>query len=264
VVSLFTPDEGFITLAESKIAEKSAELSDYWKSKYEKDHAKNWNLFYKSNQANFFKDRHYLTHEFDLAFSSPTVFIEVGCGVGNALIPLVESNPMISLGIGLDISSVAIDLLNERAEELNISDRCKGIVHDMAETPENLPLEIIGTSDYVSLIFSLSACHPSMYPKIVKNVADMLKIGGKLLFRDYAKYDLAQLRFAEKGSKIGDNFYVRGDGTKAKFFTTEEIENLLSPYFDLVKIEVQAKNMINRKTEVERKRLWLQGVWVKK
>ncbi len=52
----------------------------------------------------------------------------------------------------------------------------------------------------------------------------MLKPDGKLLFRDYAVGDMAQLRFEEEepnkeANKLEDNFYVRGDGTRAYYFS---------------------------------------------
>jgi hypothetical protein len=53
-------------------------------------------------------------------------------------------------------------------------------------------------------------------------VLQVLKPEGLVFFRDYAAGDEAQQRFAEQDSskkKLGENFYVRQDGTLAYFFT---------------------------------------------
>ena len=80
----------------------------------------------------------------------------------------------------------------------------------------NQELLIEKKADFVSLIFVVSAISPEKHVNVVNNLSSVTKSGGIICFRDYGRYDMAQLRF-KGGNKIHDNFYVRRDGTRFEF-----------------------------------------------
>ncbi|KAK6588646.1 conserved methylase [Cryptosporidium xiaoi] len=120
-------------------------------------------------------------------------------------------------------------------------------------------------ANYGLLIFVLSAIHPKYHQDVVNRCSKVLKPGAILLFRDYGRYDLAQLRFAKSSkSKIADNFYVRNDGTFAYYFTTDEIKTLFeNAGFKVISNNYCLREVTNRKTNVSMKRVWIQSKFSK-
>lgn len=47
-----------------KLKKDTKLVSDFQRNKLEVEAKRNWDLFYKRNQTNFFKDRHWITREF--------------------------------------------------------------------------------------------------------------------------------------------------------------------------------------------------------
>lgn len=90
-------------------------ISEFKRNKLELEARKNWDLFYKRNETRFFRDRHWTTREFEqLAGLSDTssTLLEVGCGVGNFLFPLLEENPKLSM-YACDFSTRAVQMVKE-------------------------------------------------------------------------------------------------------------------------------------------------------
>ncbi|XP_075162544.1 methyltransferase-like protein isoform X2 [Haematobia irritans] len=235
-------------------------MADEDKIKFKSDADKFWDSFYGVHQNRFFKDRHWLFTEFaELAPNkeiqeSRNIF-ELGCGVGNTILPILKYSKEPNLKVfGCDFSAKAIDIFQGHPEF--DSKRCQVFVMDATAETWDVPFQP-ESQDIIVLIFVLSAIEPAKMKRVAENCFRYLKPGGLVLFRDYGRYDLAQLRF-KSGKCLEDNLYVRGDGTMVYFFTQEEVRKL---FVDVGFVEEQ--NVIDRRLQVNRGRmLKMYRVWI--
>lgn len=183
-------------------------------AKLEREAKRHWDIFYKRNETKFFKDRRWTTREFqELINFEPDqqiVFLELGCGVGNMIFPLVEESFSNFYFYACDFSPRAVEFV--KSNKLYDESKMKAFCSDLTTEDlfENVSEESV---DLASLIFVLSAIQPASWPQVARVAYRALRPGGVLLFRDYGRYDMAQLRF-KPGHKISDNFYMRQDGTR--------------------------------------------------
>ncbi|XP_011803298.1 PREDICTED: methyltransferase-like protein 2A isoform X1 [Colobus angolensis palliatus] len=181
--------------------------------------------------------------------------LEVGCGVGNTVFPILQTNNDPGLFVYCcDFSSTAIELVQTNPEY--DPSRCFAFVHDLCDEGKSYPVPK-GSLDIIILIFVLSAIVPDKMQKAINRLSRLLKPGGMMLLRDYGRYDMAQLRF-KKGQCLSGNFYVRGDGTRVYFFTQEELDTL----FTTAGLE-KVQNLVDRRLQVNRgKQLTMYRVWI--
>lgn len=286
-----TWDEEQEKQAREKVAENSRVLASPEQiNKFEKDADLYWDKFYEIHQNRFFKDRHWLFTEFpelapgvvkedpnqpvrvfpdskqiddkekcgrrsESSNSLGPRILEIGCGVGNTVFPILLYNTDPNLFVYCcDFSSTAINILEENSAY--DKSRCKAFVLDATQRDWETPFDE-QSLDIVVLIYVLSAIHPDKMEHVVKQIHRYLKPGGLVLFRDYGRYDLAQLRF-KKGRCLSDNFYARGDGTRVYFFTQDEIRDMfVSRGF------IEEQNILDRRLQVNRgKLLTMYRVWM--
>lgn len=238
--------------------------------RFNSDPAKWWNNFYKNNTANFFKDRKWLQQEFPVlsemtkADAGPVTLLEVGAGAGNTAFPILAHNHNPNLKIhACDFSKNAVDVI--RANEAYDTKHIQADVWDVAgdELPPGLEEASV---DHVLMIFIFSALSPTQWKQAVHNIYKVLKPGGEVLFRDYGRGDLAQVRF-KKGRYLEENFYIRGDGTRVYFFEKDELieiwagTNAEEPeaLFEVVDLGVDRRLLVNRAKQLKMYRCWLQG-----
>jgi methyltransferase-like protein 6 len=230
-------------------------LSPFVYTKFEQKANKMWNDFYRHNTTNFYKDRHYIVKEFPELKSLDTL-LEVGCGVGNAIYPIIQEVPTLKVQ-ACDFSSQGIKLLKEH--EHYDESKINACVCDI--TIQAPPFQ--ESCDGILMLFVLSAISPEFHIQSIMNATSTLRPGGMIFFRDYARYDLAQLRLAKKGKKkLKDNFYLKQDGTRVYYFTLEDIENIFSG-FRIAQNEYHYRLIKNRKDQKDMHRVWIQAKFIK-
>lgn len=260
--------------------------------KFSADPAKWWNLFYKNNQSNFFKNRKWLQQEFPILAevakedAGPKVLLEIGAGAGNTAFPILANNNNPHLKIhACDYSKTAVDVI--RNHEGYDTKSIQADVWDVSS--DSLPPGLEeGSVDVAIMIFIFSALSPDQWAQAVQNVHKVLKPGGLVCFRDYGRGDLAQVRF-RKGRYLDENFYIRGDGTRVYFFDEGQLADIWSgktttstepaegeaaeveqavadipPLFEIENLGVDRRMLVNRAEKIKMYRCWLQGRFRKK
>lgn len=291
-------DEEQEMFAKKRVEEQSKTPMDADTQRNLRENAdKQWDAFYGIHTNRFFKDRHWLFIEFpelvpstelkqtkesdNVKDSSEDIdelgkhlaasnlsntkqrrcIFEIGCGVGNTVFPILQYSADPNLFVYCcDFSNKAIEILKENP--LYDTERCEAFVCDMSSEEWDVPFEP-GSMDVILMVFSLSAVHPGRMPTVVKNIYKYLKPGGLVLFRDYGRYDMAQMRF-KAGRLIEDNFYARGDGTFVYFFTQEEIRELFTKAgFEEKQNLIDKRLQVNRGRKLKMYRVWIQAKYCK-
>ena len=225
-----------------------------------------WDIFYKRNTTNFYKNRNYIHREFNLEELVKQLkenkkrrlnLLEAGCGVGNTLFPLMELFKDDVKMYGFDFSDNAITFIQK----------------DSKYKPEDIEVEVkdlvkhsldYSQLDFVTLVFVLSAISPENHEEVIKKLLACMDSDSYLYFRDYAEFDMAQMRLASrKDSKLKNCFYLKTDGTRVFYFNENYLRELFDKFkgqIEVLKLETHYRTIRNIKRGLEMNRVWIQGL----
>lgn len=238
--------------------------------------AARWDEHYMENLRNY-HDRRWLLNEYPTLLRSADdavayrcaaghelTILETGCGVGNTLLPLLTLGSRVR-ALGCDHSAFAVGKANERLAREELTGRGQAFIWDIGTPlPADAPVPKGGV-DTVLAIFTLSALPPEALPRAFSHLAACLRPGGQLLFRDYGRLDLKQLKFASNpGARLGEGhgceWYARGDGTTAVFFTTEALTALAAGAgLEIESAGYDRRLVVNRANQLRMHRVWVVG-----
>lgn len=238
----------------------NSSVSEFWQKKYRSEAGKSWNLFYKRNLTNFFKDRHWVTREFPEVLQVSSL-LEIGCGVGNFILPILELRQAMNDNqefnfYACDLAPKAIELL--KADSRYQESRISAFVNDVCSQDISLST----TVEAIALIFVLSAIPPEQHDTVFARIVKALSPGGILFFRDYAEDDAAQFRF-KPDRHLGGKLWVRQDGTFAYYFSLAELSELAVRHnLRILEMKIVERDTVNEKKKVSLERKFIQAKFI--
>ncbi|KAG0437014.1 hypothetical protein HPB47_017647 [Ixodes persulcatus] len=214
----------------SKLAMDMNLLSEFKRTKLEAEAQKNWDLFYKRNETELAAASAASSNRAD----GPPVLLEVGCGVGNFIFPLLEENTCFFV-YACDFSPRAVDFV--KSHPLYDEARVKAFRCDLTRDAltDNVPECSV---DVVTMIFVLSAICPEKMSAALENVRRVLKPGGVVL--------------------LARTFTVRQDGTRAYYFSEENLARL----FRDAGFEAESNGYVRRETVNKKEGICVPRVFV--
>ena len=247
--------------------------SEVWEDAWEQFHTR------QNANARFYKEKRYIPLAFPVLRdrSRSWHILEVGCGCGSTVLPLLLDNPSIQ-ATAVDISAAAVSTTAAISHKLGFEDRLETFVANITDPANPGVVRLTQAQprgfDALLMIFTLSAVNPlARATNGNTSTSDMacalrtanlsLEMGGLLLIRDYGLYDMTQLRFPG-AAMIGDNLYMRQEGTLAYFFTKDDLHRRLEASgFRKIELEYHCVHSHNRKKGTTLKRVFIHAIYEK-
>jgi SAM-dependent methyltransferase len=171
--------------------------------------------------------------ELALKENSVKKILEIGCGQGRDTIHFGKLGYDVE---ALDISKNAIDFINNKVRDLNLS-RVNATVHDL-DNP--LPYDH-ESFDFIYSNLALQFFEINKLESIFKNISELLKNNSLFLFSTKKEGD----KYYNFGKKI-NNYAYENKGIIRYFYPIDELKNSLSKSFEILSFDSDKhKNLDN-------------------
>lgn len=222
-----------------------------------------WNKFFRDHKSGkFFKPRNYLIAEFrdwlylsekDTKDLNGLKILEVGCGHGCSMYPLIQNLLHLNEYIATDNSIEALKVL--KGHPSYNESFIKTATWDVTFPYSNL---FTTFPDIVLCVFTLSAIKPEDHVASFTNMASVLKNNGLILFRDYGLHDMTMYRHT---IRYGEKLFLRNDNTLAYYFDLDYIREMARKCdLKVLELEYATVEVKNRKSNQCMKRVFIHAV----
>ncbi|XP_063500792.1 tRNA N(3)-methylcytidine methyltransferase METTL8, mitochondrial isoform X3 [Symphalangus syndactylus] len=252
--------------------------------KYEREASKYWDTFYKIHKNKFFKDRNWLLREFPeilpvdqkpeekaresswdhVKTSATNCFSRMHCPT----VPEEKNHYEESSGSSEGQSKTESDFSNLDSEKHKKGPMKTGLYPGSNATFRILEVGCGAGNSVFPILNTLHHTRPTEQPSVLPLFMMYVMMAYLTLFQmgSWMSFSLSlcSLLFILTGHCLSENFYVRGDGTRAYFFTKGELHSMFcKASLDEKQNLVDRRLQVNRKKQVKMHRVWIQGKFQK-
>ena len=178
----------------------------------------------------FFKERRSLLQEFPLLATGSLRVLEIGCGTGSSVLPLLRGNPDASVHAS-DPSAAAVAQMRRQVDAAGFGGR---LTSEVQADASGSPCAAVAPAsfDVAMAVYTLSAVPGADGDgALLAATAAAVRPGGAVIVRDYGMYDMRHLSDAKSSQRVAGgrdagSEFLRVGGMYRRYYSLEGLAAL--------------------------------------